>query len=303
MSNDILKKFAEELKIQREKKDISLEEIYGKTRINAKHLESIEQGNFDVVPDVYIRAFLREYSSMIELDPDETIKKYELAKKGKLEGDKEAKGEKQRGESSDKIEIPKTSFGIGEKSKSLAGDSQKPFIKNIILFSGTVIIIIAAIVSYFLLFNDSSDEIIVERPFEEIIEEKEENIPEDRFEIIEPEIVAQSQKEPEQSQKEPEQFAQMTDSLSLKINAIDTSWFRILIDDVISDEFILNPNRSKTIKATNKFEILIGNTGAVELVLNGNILQLEGDSAEIKNIRVDSTGLHYLKINKPSSNE
>jgi len=302
MSNDMLKKFAEELKIQREKTDISLEEIYEKTRINAKHLESIEDGNFDVLPDVYIRAFLREYATIIDLDPDETIKKYELAKEGKLEGDKETKVEKQGGELSDKIENPKTSFGIGEKSKSLAEDSQKPLLKNMILFSGTMIIIVI-IVSYFVLFNVSSDEIIVERPYEEIIKEKKEDFQEDRFEIIEPEIEKQSQKKPKQSQKKPEQFAQLTDSLSLQINTTDTSWFRILIDDDISDEFILNPNRSKIIKAKNKFEVLIGNTGGVKLKLNGNFLQLKGDSAQIKNIRVDSTGLHYLKINQPSSDE
>ncbi len=80
MANESLKKFAEELRSLREKKAVSLNEIYDKTRIDVKYLNEIENGNFDVLPEVYIRAFLKKYAEMIELDSDEILSEYEIAK-------------------------------------------------------------------------------------------------------------------------------------------------------------------------------------------------------------------------------
>ena len=80
MVDDGLKKFAAELKSIREKKAISLSEINDKTRIDLKYLNEIENGNFDALPEVYMRAFLRKYAAMLELDEDEILSKFEFAK-------------------------------------------------------------------------------------------------------------------------------------------------------------------------------------------------------------------------------
>ena len=59
--NDKTTKFYEELKKIRISKKISLKEISDYTKINNKYLESIENGNFTILPNVYIRLFLRSY--------------------------------------------------------------------------------------------------------------------------------------------------------------------------------------------------------------------------------------------------
>ena len=64
-------------------------------------------------------------------------------------------------------------------------------------------------------------------------------------------------------------------------------------------EFTLNPKLSKVLKAKSSFNILVGNAGGIELVLNGNKLPKIGRKGEIKNINVDSQGVHYMKIKKP----
>ena len=56
--NDTNIKFYEKLKKERTTKKISLKEISEYTKINMSYLESLENGDFDVLPSVYSRLFL-----------------------------------------------------------------------------------------------------------------------------------------------------------------------------------------------------------------------------------------------------
>ena len=72
------------LKIKREARKITLNEISTKTKININFLDSIEKGNFDVLPKTYIRLFLKSYCIEIGADPIKTINDYELFMFGKV---------------------------------------------------------------------------------------------------------------------------------------------------------------------------------------------------------------------------
>ncbi len=74
-----LEQFGKELQTARQEKNISLMDISIETRISVKFLEAIEQGQFHLLPQTYIRAFLREYASFIGIDSDEIMKRYVLA--------------------------------------------------------------------------------------------------------------------------------------------------------------------------------------------------------------------------------
>ncbi len=73
-----MENFSEHLKKQREERKIRLSDIAVQTRISLKFLEAIEAGNFEILPETYIRAFIRDYAKAIGLDPDETIKRYNM---------------------------------------------------------------------------------------------------------------------------------------------------------------------------------------------------------------------------------
>ena len=77
--------FAEELHKQRVTKGISLNEIASMTRISVHFLEALEQGNFEALPQTYIRAFIREYASSVGLNPVEALQRYDLFLGKKLE--------------------------------------------------------------------------------------------------------------------------------------------------------------------------------------------------------------------------
>ena len=52
------------LKEHRESKGIQIDEISEYTKINPTYIEAIEEGNFDLLPNVYMRLFLRSYITL-----------------------------------------------------------------------------------------------------------------------------------------------------------------------------------------------------------------------------------------------
>jgi cytoskeletal protein RodZ len=66
-----------ELKSHRERTGLSLQDMFQKTRINVAFLEALEEGNFEVLPDAYVKLFLKRYAQEVKLDGDEIVKKFE----------------------------------------------------------------------------------------------------------------------------------------------------------------------------------------------------------------------------------
>jgi len=65
--------FYKELKDLRVSKEISLEDLESKTKINVKYLNAIEKGNFDILPTPYLRLFIRAYAIEIGGDAERAL--------------------------------------------------------------------------------------------------------------------------------------------------------------------------------------------------------------------------------------
>ncbi len=72
-----MKQLHEELKEIRLEKNISLEQIHEATRIHLDFLRKIEDGDFSIVPEPFLRAFLREYAEIVGIDPNRVIQRFE----------------------------------------------------------------------------------------------------------------------------------------------------------------------------------------------------------------------------------
>jgi cytoskeletal protein RodZ len=66
-----------ELKSHRERLGLSLQDMFKRTRINVAFLEALEEGNFEILPDAYVKLFLKRYAQEVKLDGDEIVKKFE----------------------------------------------------------------------------------------------------------------------------------------------------------------------------------------------------------------------------------
>ena len=271
MANELLLKFAGELTAKRKQEGITLQQIHQKTRIEIKFLEAIEKANFDIMPELYMRAFIKEYSDTIGLKPAETLKKYDLAKSGKTEEDVvnvpiEAEQEKQ---------TPAKQFdAIYSEPKEVAAKvvSNKNFIYAV--SSGFVIII--AVFLFVVFFNDSSKEIVKETPYEEIIQENKE-----RFEV--------------KKEEEPvvQKFA--SDSLYLKIITTAKVWIKVKIDDSTQTDFMSEPNVTRIYSASNKFYVVLGNAAGAQLFLNEVPLKFDALSGSVRTLEIDKDGVKSVK--------
>ena len=71
--------FGEELKRERELRQISLREVSEATKINLRYLEALEQNDFRHLPGgVFNKGFVRAYSEYIGIDPEAMVNAYLL---------------------------------------------------------------------------------------------------------------------------------------------------------------------------------------------------------------------------------
>lgn len=285
----MLNKLSEELKEARLKNGITLQQIAAKTRIDLKFLENIENGNFAFLPELYLKAFIREYSKLVGLDDKIILKKFDAAKRGKAydelgnaEDDiKKVKQEKEeikpvKPQADVPANVPafETYESSSQKQESPAIFAKK---KNLLIAAAVGIVVVIAII-YFAFIRSSSDIIVSEKPYDEIQKENEQRI-------------AQEAQKPAASDSS---LMSKSDSLLVALDASDASWIKVLIDGNKSDEFILHTNTHKEIKGLKTFKLTIGNSGAVQIKLNNKPLNFYGNKHEVKYVSIDSTGLQYI---------
>jgi cytoskeleton protein RodZ len=72
-----LPSFGEKLKLEREKRKITLEEVSVSTKIGTRMLQALEENDFDQLPGgIFNRGFVRAYSRVLGLDEDQTVADY-----------------------------------------------------------------------------------------------------------------------------------------------------------------------------------------------------------------------------------
>jgi cytoskeletal protein RodZ len=267
----MLEKIANELHEARVKRGISLQQIEVKTRIDIKFLEAIDKGDFTFLPDPYVKAFIKEFAKMVGLDETKIILKYDAFKKGKLPEEIEEARKLGVSGKQEKKQIQKydATSPVGSHSPSELINRKMKLYGAIAFFSLLMIFLI-----YLVFFRNSNEIIVAEKPIEEIIEGNQQ-----RF----------VQKEPEQN------IPQQSDSLVLSIYASDTSWVKIIMDDVKVEEFILFPNSQKSIKAVNNYKMTLGNSGAIKFQMNDKPLNFSGRAGSIAYVQINKAGLTRLK--------
>lgn len=277
---------ADELKKSRESKELTIEQVSSKTKIDLKFLEAMELGDFAFLPEIYVKAFVKQYAKALDLDEEEMQKKYEAAKSGLnlSEIDKETLPAENINERNEPAPVKEKSYVYDavEMAKGNLKNSSNFYKGKLILGGAVVILAVLAIVYFF--FTKSSKEIIVtEKPIEQVIKENE-----SRYKVNTPAAKDTSSSSTATSVK--------NDSLSLFISSNDTSWIRIVVDDSTVDDFIMFPQSQKTVDANNNYKITFGNSGAIQLKLNNKKLDFEGKNGKVKYVLINKHGLKYLEM-------
>lgn len=272
-----MKTFSEELREARKDKGLTLEELAASTKISYKVLRAIETGDFDVLPQTYIKGFLRTYAHEVGLDATEVVKKYEAHRKVTADFFSQSK--------------------MAEKSPSRKSSWY--------LWGGCIAVLILLFVGirFLKVLNEmpeqvrSSDEETTDRssPLDEHaiqvrVDEDDIQQPsseelsneQDTGEDVEAEGQLPVQSVPpgievfEEGQHEAATTLDPT-GLTLVAQAVSDTWVRVQTDGIRCYEGIMKVGTTATWKADSLFELNIGKADGVRLVLNGQALGELGD--------------------------
>ncbi len=309
MNNEILEKYSEELKGIREQKKIKLEQISNKTRIDIKYLEAIESGNFSIMPDVYMRAFLKEYAEYIGLNPNETLEKYKLAQSGKLYSEhlNEAKEEEKNEE-----EENKTKFISEELEEKSTPDSKNNSVNSLYYVFASIVMLIFIYFIYDSFLSEKSNNKIKEKPFAEVLKAQEEPVitknvnNNTNVKDVKSKNVENVKNKTTISPKETaliEEVNKNKGNLTLTIIGEGKSWMRVVIDENKNNEFIIDKGVKKELFANEKFYMHIGNSAGVKLLLNGKELYFKKAEGRVKKFNITKNGIEYIKRKIVQQNE
>lgn len=281
----MLDKFADELRKKREQSGITLHQMASRTKIDIKFLEAIDEGNFAFLPELYVKAFIKQYAKVVGLDETESIKRYEAARDGKLFASEAVEPEVDK--AAVKTAIPPAAKGNNQQKNKPVKSYNDPSVEKrhvesdntgkekLIITAASGILIILLLV-YLFFYQDSEKIIIAERPIEEVIQDSK------------PRYVEETVETPAESS------VYSSDSLLLKFYSTDTSWIYVIIDNSRTEEFTLSPNTERLIAAGNNFKATVGNSGAVKLTLNNTPVEFSGRKGSARYFSLNKEGLQYL---------
>ncbi len=246
-----MESFSDQLKKQREERKIRLSDVAVQTRISVKFLEALEAGSFEILPETYIRAFIRDYAKAIGLDPDDTIKRFD-SYMDSVRAEKEQR-ETEAGEKS------------GGRPFNLSGR------QKIALAVGGVIIL--AILSY-LAFSPN----------------KKPPVSPDDYGYDSSQMVNERKFDSAYS-AETAKPAAKPDSARLVLDATDTVWVNLVIDEGKTYDLLLRPGNKVSFWGKKKFNMTIGNAGGLLISLNGHEYPPLGKSGVvIRNVTILKDG-------------
>jgi len=277
-----MKRLGEFLRRERQARGISLQQIAADTRISMKMLQAIEDGDGEQLPaPVLIKGFLRAYAQRIGLDPENVIIEYQNC----IE---EIGGRQQAIEKFHHRLHPKSS-----KKKSFA----------LLLALG----LMAAMA--FIWFHVS----YVHRQPKTVTEEKSPSSAEVSQETTRAASGSElteklPPEEPTKAADEAEAGTQPEDRSSqpgiqettvespptpfvLRVDAVERTWLRIVIDGSREGEYLLQPGEQLTWMATSEMEVLVGNAGGIRFFVNDTPLKPLGESGKVVRLQLPDPSL------------
>lgn len=258
--------FSEELRNARESKNITLADISKQTRISIKYLQAIEQGTFDVLPQTYVRAFIKAYAEAIGLNAAEVMHKYDIQSTPEHKQETAA--------STEDIRLYLKPERVDEELKQ----NRRSRVR---IFGITAAIVLAAGSFYLLNYFESVTprKPVEETSFQEVVKNQEK--------IQLPAIVDSIDTSTVTKVQSPK-----IDSLVLRIVSSDSVWLTIIRDSLPPRSGYMLSGRYRTYVAKKSFHVSLSDGGSVKLILNGVDLPSLGERGKrIRNFKISADNI------------
>jgi cytoskeleton protein RodZ len=250
------------LREEREKKNLSLEEVAKVTRITLENLQALERDDFQAISaPIFVRGFLRNYASQLGLDPNEIMARYES-----------------------QVDLLKISPKVKESPPIKNGSPLFKYIAFLIL-----ILIGTAIGFYY--YQQAPPpppppSATPPPPPAVAVQPPPPTAPPPP-EGPAPQVASQPEKEKKQPEKAPATAPKGTLEKSeerghiLKVIAKEKTWLRIKPDDQPVIDVLLQPGETVSWSTRGKFNITVGNAGGIEIFFDGVSQGIPGKSGQV----------------------
>jgi len=241
----------QELKKQRESRNISIDEMASSTKIVGRYLEALEQDRFDAMPaGFFVRGILRSYAAYVGLDENEVVEKYRAA--GVL--DEPAKT---------KAPAPRALPDAMEKRKIM------PWI-----IAGVAVLVVVSVISVLSRPRRPRTSPPVHRPAAALPQTRTEPAP------------AEQKPAPAPA---PASVKEEWKGLTMDISFQEETWLQIYADGALKIYGLFQPGEKAKVQAEKEIMVaVVGNAGGMTFLLNGQPGKVLGRTGEVlNNVRIN----------------
>lgn len=238
----------ERLRNAREAKGLSLQAMEGITRIRAVYLQALEDEQFDRLPaPVYAKGFLRTYAGALGLNPEQLVEQYA--------GAFGAPAQSIVGVHPVEIPIrPAAPRSPLRRAATLAG---------IFLLTGLVVVGIFGYLQLRQFSQPVPPETVTPPPA----------VPKSSAEPVTPNPRLPEPPPAETEAERPPPVTQPVGGINVEVRASDASWLRVVADGAEAFQGIVAPGDVRTWHAERSLTIRVGNSEAVQVLVNGKVFQ------------------------------
>jgi cytoskeleton protein RodZ len=301
--------FGAQLKQERERKGVTLEDISLTTKIGTRMLRALEEEHFDQLPGgIFNKGFIRAYARCVGMDEEQAIADYLVASGAtpsakKLENDQAPiLDPPSREETPATAGLPWGTFAVvllivalgfaawgfySRESEKEASDSAAPAQNATPANPPNTPPVAAAEQSQPEKEKKPAESVDSSAPTSKPIE-----APVATAVATQPiPSPAVSPAPPTSANSQPQPPVPSNAPLLLVIKAREDSWLSISVDGEIVTRALLTAPAQKSVRARNEIVIKAGNVGALDFEFDGKKLPTQGDYGEVKTLTFGATGL------------
>ena len=143
-----------------------------------------------------------------------------------------------------------------------------------------MIALIAVVLIYFLFVKDKENNIVVEKPFDEVLQDTPKRFVNEKVDQI-------------PKENSPINIEELTLTLTNNDSG-DSAWIFVVMDNKTSREFLLFPKTSQSFKAKSNFKFTLGNSGVIDLKINNKKIEFNKKRGAVRYYKLDKNGLERI---------
>ena len=257
------------LRQERERQELSVNDIEQGTSIRVVYIEAIESGEYDKLPgEIYTKGFIKNYAKFLGMDPDAAVKEFndDMAE---LKAEQDAEAAKAvESQSAENVEV-KPVIPIKPERKPLGHSIEDVSSSSSSKLVVAAVVIIAALAGFaWTWLSGPSDVAKVDTPVKK---------------VEQVETVAAEPVQPVEPEKPAEVAAPQSDVVNIQARFNDRCWTLVTVDGTVVQEGIIEGGQTLSWEGKEQISFRLGNAGVVEFFQNGQsvgVLGAEGDIAD-----------------------